>query len=147
MANDLDHFWRATIAAALLRQGRWLAGLSAGLILIALAGLTLALAVGRPAWALPNILSLVAGLAALWLSLRVSFDAELFAVLAGNDDLAGFDHAMTGLGLMPVDRAGRELDQRISGAIRLLKGQAIAVAVQAAVLVVGVLLVSRLTAP
>ncbi len=142
MPPDPAFFWQATIAAALLRQGRWLTRLSLGLVVVALAGAMLAAALMRPLWALPGALSLPAGFTALWLGIRAAFDADLFAALAQNPDFPGFDRAMSTLDLMPSDRAGRALDLRIAGALRLQKHQGIACGIQIAALVFGTVLVA-----
>jgi hypothetical protein len=80
----------------------------------------------------------VLGVIEFWLAARVAIDAELFNVLAARpSDLAGFDRAMQGLGLMPSSKAIRPLAQRIRGAFRLLKLQALTLGAQVTVLVIG----------
>lgn len=147
MMIDPQHRWQVLIAAALLRQGRWLAALALGLLLIALGSLVVAFAMGRAIWAVPHAISLLAGVVALWIALRVTFDADLFAALAQDDDLSSFDQAMVRLGLLPVERVGRSLELRVQGAMRLLKLLAIAVGFQFAALVFGTVLVFLVWTP
>jgi hypothetical protein len=142
-----DHDWQATIIAALLRQGRWPAQLSIGLSLLAAASALFALSMGMPLCAAVFAASFAAGLAVLWLALRVGFDAELFQALAVNGDLAGFDRAMGALRLMPANRAGRSLERRIEGALRLLRAQGLALGLQVVLLGVGALLAMQAHAP
>jgi hypothetical protein len=137
--GQADH-WQAKVAAGLLRQGQSLAALSRLFIALAVAGFVLALAMGRSAWAVPCLLSLAAGGAALWLALRVGLDAELFEALARSPDLQAFDDAMLALGLMPPKRAGRPLRSRIDGALRLLRLQGFALAVQLLTMPLGALI-------
>lgn len=116
--------------ARTLRRGRWLiiatlGGLAAaGLVLRSAATLaSLALGVG----------ALAAGLAALWLGLRVAFDAPIFArwardAAAGTLDLPAFDAAMVRRRLMPAAKAGRSLAARIAGATGLARRQVVMLA-------------------
>lgn len=147
MKADPDIVWKATVAAALLRQSRWPGAAATGVALLAIAGAALSLATGRPAAAVANLLSLAAGVAAIWLTIRVSFDAELFAALASDMDLAAFDRAMLELGLMPGDRAGRVLEPRIAGAMRLMKLQVLTLAIEVAMILVAGWLACRTGAP
>ena len=132
VANDT---WSAAIAAAVLRRGAMIHTVS-----LLLAGV--AVLVGSAARADVTFLAaagVIVVLAAVefWLASRVALDADLFEALAArHTDLAGFDHAMLGLGLMPLAKAGRPLDVRIRGAFRLLKLQALMLGLQMAVLVV-----------
>ncbi|MFO1161388.1 MAG: hypothetical protein U1E60_21300 [Reyranellaceae bacterium] len=134
-SESADAAWSASIAAAVLRRGSMVHVASLVLSLAAvLAGATLKSDVG---WLIAAAIVLVLGLAEFWLAARVALDADLFDVLgARRADLASFDRAMRGLGLMPSDKAGRPLGARIRGAFRLLKLQALTLALQIAVLVV-----------
>jgi hypothetical protein len=62
------------------------------------------------------------------LALRVGFDAALFRRLADAPDLAAFDAAMMGLGLLPAAKAGRPIEARAAGARRLLVAQGLCLA-------------------
>jgi hypothetical protein len=131
-----DSAWSAAIAAAILRRGSLLHAASLVLTVAAL----IAGAATRPgdAWLVAIAAVVVLGVIEFWLAARVALDAELFDVIAARpSDLAGFDRAMQGLGLMPPGKANRPLANRIHGAIRLLKLQALTLGVQVTVLVIG----------
>ena len=131
-----DDAWSAAIAAAILRRGSLLHTASLVLTLVALIGG----AATRPGGALLVAVALIGvlGVIEFWLAARVALDAELFDILAARpSDLAGFDRAMQGLGLMPPGKANRPLADRIQGAFRLLKLQALTLGVQVTVLVIG----------
>jgi len=81
----------------------------------------------------------VVGLVEFWLAARVAIDADLFAAL-GEDDLARFDEAMRRLGLMPESKAGRPMDDRIRGALRLLKLQGAMLLLQIVLAFIGMML-------
>lgn len=125
----------ADIAAALLRQGSRIDSLSRILTGVALlAGLLMA---GQGAqFAISLCIGAVgAGLAQLYLAIRVGFDAALFGGLSGEaGDLDAFDKAMTKLGLMPPSKAGRPLTVRIAGASRLMALQGAALGIQVVLL-------------
>lgn len=137
-ASAADGTWSAAIAAAVLRRGAMIHTVS-----LLLAGV--AVLVGGAARQDVTFLAaagVIVVLAAVefWLASRVALDADLFDALASRDtDLAGFDRAMLGLGLMPPGKAGRPLDARIRGAFRLLGLQALTLGLQVALLVVFVL--------
>ena len=138
-----DDRWSATIAAAILRRGSMVH--AASLVLTIAALLTCAVATTlapehRPLWLVAAAIVLAAGVAESWLAARVVIDADLFdAIAASGGDLEGFDRAMINLGLMRVDKASRALVARIASALRLLKLQLAALAVQLAVFVAGIL--------
>jgi hypothetical protein len=118
-------------AAALLDQGRGLDRLSRLLTATALAALVAVglLGVQQPLPAAMLGLSVLAGVAQLYFALRVGFDAALFrdladAAVAGTLELAKLDAALTTMGLLPPDKAGRPLEQRVAGACRLFYRQA-----------------------
>jgi hypothetical protein len=80
------------------------------------------------------------GLAELWFSVRVAIDARLFQSLSVEDDgpdWTALDAALTRLGLSPAAKAGRPPRLRIAGALRLLRYQAAALAVQFAFVFAG----------
>ena len=116
-------------AAALLAQGRGLDQLSRLLIVTALVALVALAALGIPKLAVVALLTLsvMAGVGELYLAVRVGFDAELLRRLADaaeDPKLASLDTALTAMGLLPVDKAGRPLELRIAGACRLFYKQA-----------------------
>lgn len=132
--------WPATIAAALLRRGAMVHAMSSALTAAALlGGVAAALFDGRGVLPVAAVI-VIAGLAEFWLAARVAIDADLFAALA-DGDLARFDEAMRRLGLMPQHKAGRPIDERIRGALRLLKLQVALLAVQIAALLAAMVLV------
>jgi hypothetical protein len=120
------------IAADLLDQGSRLDRLSRILTLGGLAGLAGIGVLG--VW--PGLLCgavALAGLVEFYLATRVAFDAALFRRLAtamDGPDWPSFDAAMIRLGLLPAAKAGRAAEARISGAVRLLRMQAVALIVQ-----------------
>ncbi|MCW5747367.1 MAG: hypothetical protein KIT36_14360 [Alphaproteobacteria bacterium] len=133
----------AAVAADLLSYGALLHRLSLPLTVVgALAMPLLALAQpSRPAMALASLV-VVAGLAELWFAARVAFDACAFQRLARGDEADGltatdFDAAMGALGLVPVDKAGRPVADRVRGAMRLLARQAALAVAQVVLLVAG----------
>jgi hypothetical protein len=114
--------------AALLGTGRTLDALSRCVTAAVLLALLLA-----PGGGVLLVLSLLLGVAQTYLAVRVSFDARLFAALAEAHalaDLAAMDGALLGMKLMPPDKAGRPASQRAEGARRLLRVQAILLALQ-----------------
>jgi hypothetical protein len=83
---------------------------------------------------------MLAGIAEIYLAVRVGFDAALFRQLAvdpGGPDLATLDGALVQLGLLPPIKAGRPAPARVAGAQRLLRRQAMLVIVQASLVLVG----------
>lgn len=132
--------WPATIAAALLRRGAMVHAMSAALTVAALLGGVAAAVFGlRGIWPFATVV-VVAGLVEFWLAARVALDADLFAAL-GEGDLDRFDAAMRRLGLMPEGKAGRPIDARIQGALRLLKLQAAMLLIQIAASIAGMMLI------
>jgi hypothetical protein len=115
--------WPAAIAAALLRRGAMVHALSAALTVAAVLAGGAAVAFGwQLVWPVAAV-AVVIGLLEFWLAARVAVDADLFAAL-GAGDLARFDEAMRRLGLMPEGKVGRPMEDRVRGALRLLKLQA-----------------------
>lgn len=97
--------------------------LLAGLGLLSLAGM------------LGSLLVVVLGLAQLRSAVRVGFDTALLRQLAqstlyAEQDLQSLDHALIALQLMPAEKAGRSLDARLQGCLRLFKQQAVWCALQ-----------------
>lgn len=125
-------------AAALLDTGRFADGLLRPLTVVALVGLLAPLAMPVP-WAslVALLLAALAGLGGSYAGARVAFDAALFRRLAAAAcGPALLDGALVQLGLLPAHKAGRPLAQRIAGAQRLLRWQAMLLAVQAGALAV-----------
>lgn len=123
--------------AGFLDLGRTIDGLSCPLTVLAFAGLLTPLVAPVPlaGW-LALLASGVAGLCAAYAGARVAFDAALFRGFAeGTGDLAPLDGALLQLGLMPASKAGRPLQERLAGAQRLLRRQAVLLAAQAGALV------------
>lgn len=134
----------AFACAALLEQGAKLQALS-----LALTGLAVYAALGpppgRPQWQAMLGLSLAFGVVALYFAIRVGLDRRLMLRLArqadgGKLDLAAFDGGLSLAGLRPPAAAPRALGDRIAGATRLLRNQAIATGAQLVVLAGGALL-------
>ncbi|MET1076747.1 MAG: hypothetical protein ABWY06_01865 [Pseudomonas sp.] len=133
--------------AALLRRGQELDRLSTALTLLALAlGLALPWLTSPSLPLLALFLGLVLlGLAQKYWALRVAFDADLLQQLAAapgsleqrTDDL---DNALVALGLLPTTRTARPWAQRIQGALRLLRTQALLCALQLLLALTGVLM-------
>ena len=123
--------WTPRIAAALLRRGAMVHAISAALTLGGIAAVVFGF---HGTWPV-----VVVGLIEFWLAARVAIDADLFAAL-GEGDLARFDEAMRRLGLMPESKAGRPMDDRIRGALRLLKLQGTMLLLQIGAAFIGLVL-------
>ena len=123
--------WTPRIAAALLRRGAMVHAMSAALTLGGIAAVVFGF---HGTWPV-----VVVGLIEFWLAARVAIDADLFAAL-GEGDLARFDEAMRQLGLMPEGKAGRPMDDRIRGALRLLKLQGAMLLLQIVAAFIGMML-------
>ncbi len=123
-------------AAGLLDMGRAMDALSRPLTVLAFAGLLAPLAVPVPlAGLVALLLAGLGGLGGTYAGARVAFDAALFRGLATETgDLALLDGALMQLGLLPARKAGRPMAERLAGAQRLLRRQALLLAVQAAAL-------------
>jgi hypothetical protein len=138
-----DSAWTATIAASLLRRGAMIHVVSLVLTMSALLGVaawsTLAARHGL-GWLSVGAAIVILGIVEFWLAARVALDADLFDAIAAREaDLDGFDRAMRTLGLMPPDKAGRTLGQRVQAAFRLLKLQGLTLGLQMGVLVLAAL--------
>jgi hypothetical protein len=133
----------AATLAALLDQGRIVDAWSRGLtVAAALSLMLLPTFASRPPTLPMTILSVVmlAGLAEIYLAVRVGFDAALFRQLAadpGGPDLAALDGALMQLELLPPIKAGRPPPARVAGAQRLLRRQAMLMIAQACLVLVG----------
>jgi hypothetical protein len=131
--------WSATIAAAMLRRGAMVHTASLVMTMAALLGLVFA-AGSLSAWLPVGGTILILGMVEFWLAARVALDAELFEAIAAKEaDLDGFDDAMQSLGLMPRNKAKRNLDTRIRATFRLLKVQVVMLGLQVGVLVIAAL--------
>jgi hypothetical protein len=135
---------QAVIGAALARGG---AGLRSASLVIGLAAIGLGLVLLRvdphPLTGVIGWLSLAQALfigLGQFFGLRTAVDADLFADLARDPDLATFDGAMAGLGLLPVAKQGRSMADRVAGLRRLLRLQGSGVTAQ-------LLLLAALVAP
>ena len=143
--SDPDDRAVAAIATHLLAQGAMVHRLSSPLTVASVVAVPLLVLLLPPArYGVPALATLaaLAGLAELWLALRVAFDARVFALVSRGDasdglTLAAFDTTMGALGLMPPDKTGRPVAGRLSGALRLLRWQATALLAQVAILLVG----------
>lgn len=151
MASEPDFFrddaWTAMIVAAALKRGAMIHSASMAVTLtVAVILIGTAAALFRPpvgVGALWLVAAFLLGAIEFWLAARVAFDADLFTGLARESgDLAGFDRAMTGLGLMPTSKMGRPMTARAQGALRLMKLQALVLGLQ----IIGVALAALLAA-
>ena len=139
----------AALAAAALGQGRRLDLLSLTLLALALAALLLT-ATSRPTATL-LALSAAAGLAQRYFAFRCDLDARIFTYWANrwstlpapdqSADLGAFDRALSLVFGMqvPPSAAPRPLPERIRGALRLLRHQSLALALQLASLLGAIL--------
>ena len=108
---------RPRIAAALLRRARDLAhAMSAALTLGGIAAVVFGFPGMWPRW-------LSWGLVEFWLAVAGCVRCRPVRGARARIDLARFDDAMRRLGLMPESKAGRPMDDRIGGALRLLELQ------------------------
>jgi hypothetical protein len=132
----------AATLAALFAQGRIVDAMSRGLTVAAALALMLLPAFASRPLTLPiTVLGVVmlAGIAEIYLAVRIGFDAALFWQLAadpGGPDLAALDGALVQLELLSPTKVGRPLPARIVGAQRLLRRQAVLVIVQACLVLV-----------
>ena len=135
------------VVASLLRRGRALDNLSTGVMLL---GLALGLGQLWISTVSPLLLILVAaivliGLIEKYYAFRVAFDADLFQNIANdanqlNDRTVDLDHALTTLGLLPVDKQTRSWAVRSQGALKLLRQQVLFLALEL-VLMLGAILI------
>lgn len=125
------------VTASLLRRGDLLDRLSNGLTLLgALFGLSQSLLAEQGFWsATCSCGLLLLGLGQKYWALRVAFDADLFQRLAERaenlpEHTLSLDQALTTLSLQPAEHGGRPWSERITGALQLLRSQALLVAAQ-----------------
>lgn len=139
--DSADAFTAHAVAGA-LSGATWIAWAGLGFAALT-AWLVATSAAPRAVAAAPLLLSL----AQLWLLLRVAIDRRLFDALAagadrhGPPDLAALDAALSGLGWISADKAGRPLPERARGAMRLVRASAM-VALAQCVVPFGLLLFS-----
>jgi hypothetical protein len=127
--NTAETGLAAAITADLLDQGRAIHRATIALVAAGVVATWIAVATGEsPATVLPLAAMLAVGATEAILALRVGFDAALFRRLADAPDLAAFDAAMMGLGLLPAAKAGRPIEARAAGARRLLVAQGLCLA-------------------
>jgi hypothetical protein len=125
------------VTASLLRRGDLLDRLSTGFTLLgALLGLSQYVLTSPGFWGVTcGSGLLVLGLWQKYWAVRVAFDADLFRRLAESaadlgERTQALDQALIALNLQPAERSGRTWDQRIAGALKLLRRQALLVAAQ-----------------
>lgn len=125
------------VTASLLRRGDLLDRLSTGFTLLgALLGLSRYVLTSPGFWGVTCSSGLlVLGLWQKYWAVRVAFDADLFRRLAESaadlgERTQALDQALIALNLQPAERSGRTWDQRIAGALKLLRRQALLVAAQ-----------------
>ena len=125
------------VTASLLRRGGSLDRLSTGITLLgALLGLSQYFMTSLEYWGLVCSASLVLlGVLQKYWALRVAFDADLFQNLATDahhisDRTEALDQALAALRLQSSGRGGRPWNERINGAPKLLRRQALLVAAQ-----------------
>jgi hypothetical protein len=127
----------AAAAAAVLDQGAIIDRLSRPITIAALIGLMVGLGIELGALLIAGLMLVtLAGLAETYLALRTGFDAALFrGVATGNEDpdLGRLDAALIELGVLAESKADGTIEQRASGARRLLVLQGSALVLQVAV--------------
>jgi hypothetical protein len=144
MVNEME----LHVVASLLRRGHSLDQLSTGLSLLAsMLGLAQWLLSSINPWLIVfSTAQLIVGLLQKYWAFRVAFDADLFQRLADSPHSLEqqsilLDQALTRLNLQPAGRAGRPWNERILGALNLLRRQALLLAIQV-LLTLGVTLAS-----
>lgn len=137
----MSHEMQLHVVASLLRRGKALDNLSTGLTLLCLGfGLIQLLITDHTRLLLVLAAAgAVLGLIEKYYAFRVAFDADLFHILASDpqwptDRTAALDDALGTLGLQPVDKKGRSWALRSRGALKLLRQQAVFLAIQLLVL-------------
>lgn len=136
-------------AAALLDTGQGIERLARPLTVLAFAGLLAPLWMPVPVGSLLLLLAgAVAGLGGAYAGARAGLDAALFRRLAAMaQGPAMLDDALVQLGMLPARKAGRPSVQRIAGARRLLRMQALLLAAQAGALAMAGIWASLAGAP
>lgn len=119
--------WRLRLTADALAAVGTVDTLSTGLTLVAAAAVGVALWHPLPMVSLIFLATqIVVGLAAKWMSVRVRFDAAVFAALVDAVQKSGFrtehlDRALRGVGMLPSNKEGRDWDTRCRGALSLMR--------------------------
>lgn len=119
--------WRLRLTADALAAVATVDTLSTGLTLVAAAAVGVALWHPVTTVALVFLAAqIVIGLAAKWMSVRVRFDAAVFAALVEAVQKSGFrtehlDRALRGVGMLPSNKEGRDWDTRCRGALALMR--------------------------
>ncbi len=136
-------------AAALLDTGQGIERLARPLTVLAFAGLLAPLWMPVPMGSLLLLLAgAVAGLGGAYAGARAGLDAALFRRLAAMaQGPAMLDDALMQLGMLPARKAGRPSVQRVAGARRLLRMQALLLAMQAGALAMAGIWASLADAP
>ena len=87
--------------------------------------------------------SLIIALYQAYLAARCLFDAAIFHALTTDDDnYQKFDQVLTRWQLRKANNSTRSLDQRMQGALRLLRQQAISFLIQMLLLILGLFTIS-----
>ncbi len=127
---------------ALLEQHKKIHGLSLPVTVVAVAILLAPLALSTSPsllWLGITTTIILLGLAEIWFALRIGFDQQLLASISADpSDLQRLDQALIQLKLMPSSKAGRGLEERLQGCLRLLTWQGRVVVGQLLVAVIGV---------
>lgn len=135
MNETNDEIMTATISAALLSSlGKMLNNWS---MLLALAAI---LIIGLKANSVFLLASVIVALIQAYFAARCAFDAAVFAALGGEvTQYEGFDRLLTRWKLRGANVVSRSIDERVQGAMRLLRWQAYSFCVQIILLVAGLL--------
>jgi hypothetical protein len=125
--------WLARCATAACVASRWPACGSLALTTLALACLFVVPV--RPLAAGVIGVAAAAGAVQAYLAARVEFDRLIFQRIAVAADAGGFDAAAQAAGLLPANKAGRDLAERIAGLLALTKKVFIVFLLQLALLI------------
>lgn len=119
------------LLAALLEQGRTIHHFSCGLTALSLAGLGLSAVLSPgPVFSVLLACSALLGAVETFLAVRVGFDAAIFRlVAAGGAHWDDVDRGLAGLNLV-AEGESRSSESRLKGALRLLRRQGSAAALQ-----------------
>lgn len=140
--------WRLRLTADALAAVGTVDALSTGLTLVAAAAVGVALWHPVAMVALAFLAAqILVGLAAKWMSVRVRFDAAVFAALVDAVQKSGFrtehlDRALRGVGMLPANKEGRDWDTRCQGALRLMRTLGLLTVVQGLLFVLAALTVA-----
>jgi hypothetical protein len=121
--------------ADLLDQGLIIHRLSVALTAIAAAVLLVPLFPAPPAFIPVAIVVVVAGIAEIFIAIRIGLDAALFRRMAADAaadqlDAAAYDSAVQALRILPLPWSAKPIPKRVVGAKRLLVFQSAALMVQ-----------------